>query len=348
MDRLSAENISVAFAPEGGAIARLVVQDGARTVDLLHRAPWHADEVPRGASPHQRWLAGDFFCAPFGDASADGAPLHGWTANGLWRMEPGGYVLNRAVMGARVTKALMLRDGHPFVYQRHRFEGGQGALPVANHAMVSLPRGGVIATSPKRFYETPGEALETEPARGRSLLRYPARAAAGAFPAGAGVVDLMRYPLGQGHEDFVIGVEAVGHALGWTAVARTEGDLFLSLRHAGALPLTMFWHSNGGRYYAPWSSRHVGVLGVEEGVGLALLGISAGEVPDPLTAAGQPVALHLHPDRVAEVRHVIGCIAWPTGEAVLELVPGHGVLTVRGVAGAVREVAFDAEFLGVG
>jgi hypothetical protein len=212
--------------------------------------------------------------------------------------------------------------------------------------MVALPEGGLVTTSPKRFYQTPPDAPESDPARGRSLLAYPARGEAGAFPlAGGGAVNLGRYPLGTGHEDFVIGVEAHGHAFGWTAVARRQGDLFLSLRRADRLPLTMFWHSNGGRHYAPWSSRHVGVLGVEEGVGHALLG-DAGR--DALIAAGQPVALRLDPDGAVEVRHVIGAIAWPAGEAVADVVPGEGVLTVTGVAGAQWVVGFDGAFLGAG
>jgi hypothetical protein len=345
MDGLSADGITVGFAPACGFVGPMVVRDAGHLIDLLHRAPWRADEVPAGAPPHHAGLKGDFFCAPFG-AAMDGAPLHGWAANGRWNVvaaEPGAIrcVLECAVMGARVEKVLAVRDGHPFVYQRHLFMGGKGALPVANHAMVALPQGGKVTTSRKAFYQTPRDALETDPARGRSLLAYPARGEAAAFPlAGGGMVDLGHYPLGAGHEDFVIGVEAPGHAFGWTAVARAEGDLFLSLRRADLLPLTMFWHSNGGRHYAPWSSRHVGVLGVEEGVGHALLG-------DARLAGGQPGDLVLDPEGTVAVAHIIGSIAWPTGEAVADVVPGAGGLMVTGIAGARRVVAWDAGFLGL-
>ncbi len=327
--RLAAEGVTLDFARDCGFIGPLVVMDGGRRVDLLHRAPWGADEVPVGAPPHHAGLRGDFFCAPFG-AGADGVPLHGWTANGRWDVADQGpghlaAVLERDVLGARVEKMIALRDGHPFVYQRHVFAGGVGAMRVANHAMVSLPLGGMVTTSAKAFHQTPADPLETDPARGRSLLAYPARGEARAFPlADGGTVDLRRYPLGVGHEDFVVGVEAAGHAFGWTAVARREGDLFLSLRRADLLLLTMFWHSNGGRHYAPWSSRHVGVLGVEEGADVVL-----------------------DPDGVVEVRHVIGCIGWPTGEAVADVVPALDGLVVTGVAGLRRVVGFDAEFLGV-
>jgi hypothetical protein len=339
---LTARGITAGFDPACGFLWPLVVTDGGRQVDLLHKAPWGADDVPPGSPPHHAGLRGDFFCAPFGA----GPPLHGWTANGQWNVVAArpamiDAVLDRPVMHARVEKVLALQDGHPFVYQRHRFAGGTGALPVANHAMVALPEGGVVTTSRKAFYQTPPGALETDPARGRSVLAYPARGDAAAFPlAGGGTVDLGRYPLGAAHEDFVIGVEAPGHAFGWTAVVRAAGGLFLSLRRADHLPLTMFWHSNGGRNYAPWSSRHRGVLGVEEGVGQALLGAA-------MLADGQPGELRLDPGGAVEVRHVIGAMDWPGDEAVADVVPEGEGLVVTGAAGTRWAVPFDRGFLAV-
>lgn len=344
IEQIQARGIAIDVQPMGGAITALRVQDQGRTIVPLHRAPWKAEEVPATAPPHQRWLAGDFFCAPFGDASADGAPLHGWTANAGWTGDGGRYVLTRPVMGARVEKRLVLHNDHPFVYQCHIFTGGTGSLSVANHAMVSLPHGGRITTSPLRWCETPASAPEPDPLRGRSLLLYPARAPLAAFPgADGGTVDLGHFPLDHAHEDFVTAIAAPDGHFGWTAVARASGDLFLSLRRADRLPLTMFWHSNGGRHYAPWASRHTGVLGVEEGIGLALLGLSAQDQPDPLTTAGQPTALHL--GAMADVRHIIGAISWPTAEPVASIRPGVGVLRIAGSAGAIRDVPFDEGFL---
>jgi hypothetical protein len=344
MEQLQARGIAIDFQARGGVIAALRVLDGGQLIAPLHRAPWAADEVPDTAPPHQRWLAGDFFCAPFGDATADAASLHGWTANADWDGAQGQYHLTQPVLGATVTKHLMLQDGHPFIYQRHVFAGGAGSLPVANHAMVSLPRGGRISTSALRWCETPASAPETTLSRGRSVLAYPARAEMQAFPtAEGGKVDLGQYPLDQAHEDFVIALAQPGTTFGWTAVARPSGDLFLSLRRADKLPLTMFWHSNGGRHYAPWSSRHRGVLGVEEGVGLALLGLSTHEEPNSLATAGQPTALHL--GGTQEVRHIIGAIHWPTGEAVTSITPDGGSLHITGAAGARRSIPFDDTFL---
>ena len=74
---IEADGISVGFDRTFGMIAELrVVRDG-RTISMLHKAPWYGEQMPPDAAPHLGRLAGDFFCAPFGDASADGAPGHG-------------------------------------------------------------------------------------------------------------------------------------------------------------------------------------------------------------------------------------------------------------------------------
>jgi hypothetical protein len=201
MEHLHARGIAVDFQARGGAIVAMRVQDMGQTIAPLHRAPWAASEVGAAAPPHQQWLAGDFFCAPFGDAAADGAPLHGWTANADWTGAGGAYVLERKVLGATVEKVLTLQPDHPFIYQRHVLTGGQGAIPVANHAMVSLPQGAHITTSALRWCETPRAAPESDPARGRSLLTYPARAPGLRFPfAVGGFADLGRYPLGRAQD----------------------------------------------------------------------------------------------------------------------------------------------------
>jgi hypothetical protein len=337
--RIAARGISFGFDASLGHLDGFEVEDGGLRIAPLHRAPWVGREtLPEGLAPHLHRLGGDFFCAPFA-ASEGGSPMHGWTANAPWTAvgaPPGTLraVLGRTVQGATVVKDLTLQDGHPFVYQRHVFLGGEGRITVANHANVSLPDGGLIRSSPKAGWETPATALEPDPARGRSALRYPARATdPTAFPGAAGPVDLTRYPWAPRHEDFVIGIEAAGHWLGWTAVTRpAQGDLYLSLRNARALPTAMLWHSNGGRDYPPWSGRHFGCLGVEEGAAAAILSLT-GE--DGLSGPG---ALTLRPGGSASVVHVIGAIAWPSGEPVARIEPAAGGIRITGEGRAVREV----------
>lgn len=346
---LSAEGITASFAAQGGVLRQFTVQDEGAAIAPLHHAPWSPWEVPADAPPHQSWLAGDFLAAPMGPGP-DG--LHGLAANGDWQVVPAGpgflrAVLEGAVQGATVVKELSLTDGHPFVYQRHIFIGGSGALPVSNHAMIAVPNGARLTFSRKRWWETPAEALETT--RGRSVLAYPRRAEdAAEFPAAdGGAVNLHRYPWGPAHEDFVSGIEDPASRLGWTAVVRpAEGDLFLSLKNARALPMTMLWHSNGGRDYAPWNGRHTGCLGVEEGAALPVLGLSAREMPDPLGAAGQPALLTLDPMGTVEVRHVLGAIRWPSGQPVAGVMLDGDSLTVTGDWGAECRLPIRGRWLG--
>lgn len=342
---IGAEGIAFGFRAETGLLDGFNVTDEGREIAPLHRAPWvdSGEVMPESEPPLIARLGGDFFCAPFA-ASAEGSPMHGWPANSSWRVSQAedGVLeaeLERQVLGATVRKRLVVRDGHPFVYQSHRFSGGKGRLTFANHANVSVKNGAFIRTSLKRVWETPKQQQEPDPARGRSALVSPAQSEdPRAFPGMEGPVDLTRYPWNPRHEDFVIGIEAPGHALGWTAVTRPEeGDLYLSLRDPRVLPMTMLWHSNGGRDYPPWSSRHFGCLGVEEGAAEHMLGVSSA---DDLTGPG---ALTLGGE--AEVKHVIGAIAWPSGEPVTSVSAKDGALTVTGEGGATRRVPVDDGFL---
>ena len=120
--QVSARGIGFAFGPDCGIIADFTVQDQGRSISMMHKAPWARTSItlPAGAPPHQAYLEGDFFCAPFSDASIDGAPLHGWPANGIWQLESANAntihcTLDHAVMGASVSKTLSLTDDHPFV-----------------------------------------------------------------------------------------------------------------------------------------------------------------------------------------------------------------------------------------
>lgn len=323
---ITARGIRAVIDLTAGMLARIEVERDGRTVAPFHRAPWVADLLPvAGAedAPHLARLAGDFFCAPFATADVEPAPAHGWTANSPWdvaKIEPfsGGVtaslVLRRPVMGARVVKRLTLRDDHPFIYQSHVFEGGSGDIPVANHAMVSLPQGGRLSVSPKRFAETPPQPLEDSPARGRSILAYPSRTTAlDAFPMADGdSTDLGAYPIGEDHEDFVMLVEAEASKLGWSSVVRSGmRDVALMLKDPAVLPMTMLWFSNGGRSYAPWNGRHRNVLGIEDACAYSVLGHRASIVPNPLNQAGIPTAIRLDPHGRVDIRHIIGAAPLP-------------------------------------
>jgi hypothetical protein len=343
-----------------GQLVRVEITRDGRVVAPFHRAPWADVPGPIPGTldaPHLARLSGDFFCAPFATSDVEAAPPHGWPANSPWRplaveqFEGGArarFVLARRVLGAEVTKELTVRDGHPFLYQRHLFTHGRGDIPVANHAMVSLPGGGWLSFSAKRWAESPASPLETDPSRGRSILAYPSRTAdlASFRTAVGGTVDLTRYPLSEAHEDFVVLVEADESPLGWTAVRRPEGDLALMLKNPAELPVTMLWFSNGGRYYAPWNGRHRNVLGVEDGRTFLAEGHIKSINPNPLSLAGIPTAIQLEPDGTVDVRHVIGAVPVnPDFGQVSNVRAETGALIVEDVSGAALRLPFDADFL---
>lgn len=353
------DTVRVVFNPDGGHLHDVAIRWNGREIRPLHRAPWVdsgetlPDDIPLGL----RNLAGDFFCAPFADSDLDGAPGHGWTANGHW--QPDGidedadgvtarFTLRESVFGATVTKAITLRRGHPIVYQRHVFHGGAGSLPMAHHAMVRVPGGAALSFSDKAFGLAPPPREEP---RGRSILARPQR-----FPgldavelAAGGTVDATHYPFAEGHEDILALAEAPGTPLGWSAaLAARDGFLFFGLKDPRRLPHTVLWMSNGGRSYPPFSGRHRHVLGIEEGCTYMHLGHRASAAPNPLTAEGYPTAIALAPHGRVEVTYAFGAIpAEPGWRQVDAITHGAGRLDLAIADGPAVTLPFDAARIGL-
>jgi hypothetical protein len=352
LDIISTDGISVQFDRMGGIIADLAITRDGRTIHPLHRAPWveSGEALPKGVATIERKLAGDFFCAPFAKAE-DGAPIHGWPANGPWdggivthpdRLVRAAYGLGVGVSRARLVKLISLLPGSPIVYQQHLFESGTGSVSAGHHAMVRVPGGAKLSFSPKSFGRTPLNALETDPTRGRSLLTYPQEFAAlsAVRLADGASVDASRYPFATGHEDLVVLSERPGNRIGWSAaVAPAEGFVFFALKDARMLPQTVLWMSNGGRFYPPWNSRHTAVLGIEEVA--SDLHLRPGETPPD----GLQVAVELRPKRTAEIRYAMGAVPLPSGwtEIVdIRVIDANLILADRG--GHEHSVPFLSSF----
>ncbi|PBC06589.1 hypothetical protein [Mesorhizobium sp. WSM3859] len=357
---INAKGISVSLDLAVGHIAAMEVEADGRVLTPLHRAPWVGsprETLPANLPEGTVRLSGDFLCAPFSTSDVEAAPLHGWPANSEWDVVENAAIaggrravfrLRRKVMGATVDKVFTLRDGHPFLYQEHIFLGGSGAISVAHHPMTVMQGGGRLAFSPKRVAVTPPTPLEPDPARGRFMLAYPARADdLTQFPlATGGTTDLTDYRMEDKREDFITLVEADHGGPGWTAVARrAERDLVLVLKNPAELPVTMLWFSNGGRDYAPWSGRHLGVLGIEDG--RSAIGHAASLGDNWLKHEGVATAFALAEGRSVSFRHVIGAVPFAEAEA-----PGieaaRDYLRVRTVDGSQKDVPFDGDFLRIG
>ncbi|TIL66190.1 hypothetical protein [Mesorhizobium sp.] len=364
MDTLTikAKGVSVTVDLTVGHLADMTVDIDGRRLNPLHRAPW-VDE-PRETLPQDLpegtvRLSGDFLCAPFSRSDVEEAPLHGWPANSRWDVVASAatadgwravFRLQHKVMGATVEKILTLRDDHPFLYQEHVFSGGSGGISVAHHPMTAMTDGGRLAFSPKRFAATPDDPLEPDPARGRFLFAYPARSAdLTRFPAAdGGTLDLTDYRIDHSREDFVTLVEADHGGPGWTALARkAEADLVVVLKNPAELPVTMLWVSNGGRDYAPWSGRHRGVLGIEDG--RTALGHAASLGDNWLKREGVATAFGLGEGRNVSFRHVIGALPQEAdGEPPRDIATTQGHMRIATADGSTRDVAFDGDFLRIG
>ena len=357
MDTIAADGISLAFDPECGVIDRLVIDVPGGELRPLHRAPWldNGETLPAHIAPVERRLAGDFFCAPFAQATQD-VPIHGWAANGNWesagmvgspdRSLTATYRLRQTIAGARLTKHLTLRATHPVVYQSHVFEGGEGHIPVAHHAMLHVPGGARLSFSPKGEGRTPPAAPETDPARGRSILAYPQRfdALTAVRRADLSVADASFYPFDRRHEDVLVLSEVPGAVLGWSAaLARQDGFLFFALKDARLLPHTVLWMSNGGRDYPPWNGRHLAVIGIEEGaVGFHLPAGHCGD--DDVSGVALPTGLSLDESRTTTIRYAFGAIPAPQDwTRVSDIRVAADLLTLTDTSGDTRTVPFLGE-----
>ena len=359
---VQAKGVTVVVDLAVGHLRTVEIVFQGRKLTPLYTAPWVDDPAIAGDEsilPNLRFLSGDFFCAPFGSADDPAVPSHGWPANSRWehldtsRHAKGGsvarYALEKLINGARLVKEITLRDGHPFIYQRHMFEGGDGAITVASHAMTKFGTRGRLSFSPKAYAETPPNPQESDPARGRSVFKHPARFEdlRKAPLKDGGTTDLLSYPVAARHEDFVMLVEAPGSRLGWAAAIRDDaGDVILSLKNPADFPVTMLWFSNGGRDYKPWNGRNVGVLGIEEGRVWSANGYKKSIAPNPLSQSGVPTSLVLRPEGSAEVRHVTGALPrraeWTE---IVKVQAGDDALRLADASGATTSVPFDPSFL---
>ena len=358
---IEVDGIKVTLDLAAGHLRSFEIDHDGHLIEPLHTAPWVDDPAVRNDPDIPvvlKHLSGDFFCAPFGESDVNDGPPHGWSANSLWRFDgeeqkTGGktahFQLDHDVQGAGLVKELTLRDGHPFLYVSHRFDGGSGDISVSSHAMTRFETRGRLSFSAKAFADLPFEQVEPDPAKGRSLFACSTRFTdlANLPLADGGTADLHDYPIAERHEDFIMLVEGGGPPLGWMAAARVDqGDIVLSLKNPAELPVTFLWFSNEGRDYAPWNGRHQGVLGIEEGRAFSIYGHKASITPNPLSKAGIPTSISLDPNGSVTVRHILGGVPLPTGwRDIKSIQAADGSLCLANPDGATIDHPFDDKFL---
>lgn len=347
--RLATRSVEAYVTAEGGHAGPVTFfRDTARPFSPMSVAPWAREGARRGRLPCIRRLRGDFFCLPFGGNArpwrGERHPVHGQTANGRWkgsgaeRTRDGASLrltLRTTVRPGRVDKVLRLVEGHAALYTRHEIRGMKGPMPMGHHAMLRFPDrpgSGRFTTGPFRFGQVfPGEFEDPERG-GYSALKPGAvfESLSEAPTRDGGVTDLGRFPARRGFDDLAMLVGDPSAPLGWNAVVFPSlGVAWFALRNPRVLPHTVLWFSNGGRHYAPWNGRHLGVLGIEDVLGCFHLGLAESATRNPLSRAGHPTCARLRADRPFRVPYIMGAARVPRGfEAVAAIEPDGD----RGVA----------------
>lgn len=133
----------------------------------------------------------------------------------------------------------------------------------------------------------------------------------------------------------------------WTAaVVSDSGWVWFSLKDPRVLCSTVFWMSNGGRHYAPWSGRHRGVIGLEEVTSNFHYGHAESVRANPLSRAGIRTCVELDPARPLEVKTIMAVAAIPKGfDEVHDIRAARGGVELCARSGKTRRVRMDLSFL---
>ena len=331
---LATTELDLHVTGRGGHLAPVVFHLDGRDVSPYALAPWEPAEYP-DLPPLLSVLRGDFLCLPFG-GQLEGPP-HGETANCEWtKLDSDERSLKFAIKttdtGATVVKTLATREGQHAIYFTYEISNLEGDFNYGNHPILDcsgLSDGcGRVTTSAFHWgsvfpgpFSNPadGETQALAKGAGFSDLREVPLAA-------GGTTDLTRYPQRFGNDDLVMMANTPStpeQPFAWSAVV-LDGYLWFALKDPADFPATLFWMSNGGRRAAPWMSRHVGRIGIEEVCSYFSNGVNISR-QNPLVAEGIPTTRHFKASEMV----------------VLKII--HGAALVPADFGAIRQILPDGD-----
>lgn len=345
----------------GGQLWPAKFRVGDKWISPLSSAPW-LPEKPRLPNI-LKVLRGDFFCMPFGGNSTvhsgEQHPVHGETANRKWKREGSSdprtlhFSIRTKVRPARVDKFISIVEGHTAIYQKHVISGMSGRMPVGYHAMLHFPKQGSARISTSAFVHGqvfPGQ-FENPVEGGYSCLKKGATFSSlkNVPKADGGKADLSVYPAREGFEDLIMLVSNPTVPFAWTAaVVAEEGWVWFSLKDPRILRSTVFWMSNGGRHYPPWSGRHRGVIGLEDVTSCFHHGHAESVRANPLSKAGIPTCLEFTSDTSVSINSIMAVAPTPKGfdevKAIREGKNGRSV-ELESRSGKTIKVPLDPGFL---
>lgn len=363
--RFASRDVEANVTELGGHVGPVTFDRQGRKLQPLSVAPWSGEKLAPDTPAILRVLRGDFFCMPFGGNAqphrSESHPVHGEPANKRWAFESlnqtGGRTelhlsLKTRIRPGRVDKHLSLVDGHPALYSRHVVSGMSGAMPLGHHAMLEFPDepgSGAISTSRFVLGQVYPEPFEDPAEGGYSILKPGATfRRLDRVPMITGEkADLSRYPARRGFEDLVQLMADPDLDVAWTAVTfPKERYAWFSLKDPRVLSSTVLWHSNGGRHYAPWNGRHVGVLGLEEVTGYFADGLAASVKKNPHTERGLKTAIRLNPRKPLAVNTIMAAVPVPAGfDRVKRIARKNDGVELTAASGKRVTVPLDVDFL---
>jgi hypothetical protein len=125
-----------------------------------------------------------------------------------------------------------------------------------------------------------------------------------------------------------------------------EGYVWFALKDPRVLRSTVLWISNGGRHYAPWSGRHVSVMGLEDVTAYFHMGLAESAAPNPFSKRGIATHFDLQAGTPLVINYIMGVAALPGKfDRVKSIVPGPKGITIHGTKGGKIQTPLDTSFL---
>ena len=349
--RLTSKRVEAFVTQTGGHLGPVTFDRRRRKIAPLSVAPWATEKLPPGTPPIIQVLRGDFFCMPFGGNATkfrgEKHPVHGEVANAKWTLRSinaqdcgveAHFSLATRVRSGNVEKLIGVPHDHDAVYQRHIVSGMAGPMNFGHHAMLKFPDedgAGIITTSRFVHGQVFPEPVENPANRGYSILKPGAKFnTLERVPTITGeMTDLSRYPARRGFEDIVLLTADDSLPFAWTAVTFPKQRFaWFALKNPRVLRSTVFWISNGGRHFAPWSGRHINVMGLEEVTANFHRGLAESAAPNDLSRRGIATHVKLDPKKPLVVNYIFGVVAIPAGFEKVTTIEsaGRGIVVSSG------------------
>lgn len=365
---LESRQVELAMTVLGGHLAPVTFfPDHSQPIQPYAIAPWAEERLPADTPSLIAALRGDFFGSAFGANEEPfrrrRLPLHGETANGMWRPLARGETtagcwmqlgMDLPLQGGRCGAVTALLHDQSVIYQRHDLSGLTGPINPGHHATLAFPdRAGSarLSFSPFKLARTYFEPTERRETGGRSYLQPDTDITdLRSVPCvDRSTTDLTSYPERRGFEDTAILCTDPTLDLGWSGVTFSEQRfVWFALRNPKQLTCTLLWFSNGGRDYAPWNGRHVNVMGVEDMTGFFQVGLAASCRSNALTARGIRTCLEADANGSVSIPYIQGVARIPDGfdrVAAIEEESNGSCVRITAESGLEAVVPCEVDFL---